>query len=241
MKTLDASRWKRWTFAETEKLKELLDKGHFHYQIAKILNKSVESISARRIKIGLAKRRFKVYKWNNEEDKLLKQYINLKYPFWDIAKKLNKSKKQIQYRAEKMGFITTTHCKREEKETFVKKYGNLPLTHVIVKRFNAAKNRAKSRNIEFNITRDFLIELYRRQNGLCYYSNIEMKDTIGNRNRNNNDPYSLSIERVDSTRGYTKDNIVLCCSVINIMKNGLSKEEFLSICRKITENNSLPR
>jgi hypothetical protein len=43
--------------------------------------------------------------------------------------------------------------------------------------------------------------------------------------------YIMSVDRVDSNKGYVKDNIVLCCSIINSMKNTLSTEEFFSIIK----------
>jgi hypothetical protein len=89
----------------------------------------------------------------------------------------------------------------------------------------------------FSITKEFLIDLYNKQNGKCYYSDIKMRIEIEKRNRNNNDYYSLSVDRLDSLKGYTEDNTILCCSVINIMKNGLSEQEFLDICGKICFKN----
>jgi hypothetical protein len=159
---LDKNRWKPWSSGDVERLKDLLNKGYFNYQIAAELNRSVESISYKRIKLGLAKRTFDISKWTDDEDSLLKQYTDNKLPFWEIAKKLNKTKKQVQYKAKKMGIITFTYFKRGEKEDFIKKYKNDPTAHLIVKRFGAAKSRAKNRNIELNITRDFLMEIYNR-------------------------------------------------------------------------------
>ena len=36
------------------------------------------------------------------------------------------------------------------------------------------------------------------------------------------------IDRIDSTKGYSKDNCVSCCKMCNIMKNKFSKEDFLN-------------
>ena len=40
---------------------------------------------------------------------------------------------------------------------------------------------------------------------------------------------SLSI---DSSKGYTKDNVALVTAIVNSMKNGLSENEFIKITRK---------
>ena len=44
------------------------------------------------------------------------------------------------------------------------------------------------------------------------------------------------IDRIDSLRGYTKDNIVSCCSICNRMKNSFSKDVFLEKVKLIYNN-----
>jgi len=38
---------------------------------------------------------------------------------------------------------------------------------------------------------------------------------------------NVSIDRIDSTKGYSKDNVQLVCMAANQMKNDLSMEEFV--------------
>lgn len=47
------------------------------------------------------------------------------------------------------------------------------------------------------------------------------------------DLYTNGIDRIDSSKGYTKDNCVPCCSKCNKMKNTYSMEEFLEHIQKI--------
>ena len=46
-------------------------------------------------------------------------------------------------------------------------------------------------------------------------------------------PYSLSIDQVDPAKGYTADNVVLCLSVVNVMKWNSSTDEFLQLCQAV--------
>ena len=39
--------------------------------------------------------------------------------------------------------------------------------------------------------------------------------------------YNISIDRKDSSKGYTKDNIQLVGAIINIMKNDIDEKDFL--------------
>jgi hypothetical protein len=43
----------------------------------------------------------------------------------------------------------------------------------------------------------------------------------------------VSIDRVDSNRGYERENIVLCRGIINLVKNELSIEELLEVIDQI--------
>ena len=47
--------------------------------------------------------------------------------------------------------------------------------------------------------------------------------------------WKLSCDRLDNNRGYEKENIVLCCTIANKMKNILSQNEFYQICKDIVD------
>ena len=70
---------------------------------------------------------------------------------------------------------------------------------------------ARKRKIPFDDNMDYtvLLNLWNKQKGLCYYTNIPMQLT------NEIVPELVSIDRIDSLKGYTEDNIVLCCYIIN--------------------------
>jgi hypothetical protein len=48
--------------------------------------------------------------------------------------------------------------------------------------------------------------------------------------------YTASVDRVDSSRGYVKGNVVFVISAVNTMKNDLSEKEFLSIIESVYKN-----
>jgi hypothetical protein len=47
---------------------------------------------------------------------------------------------------------------------------------------------------------------------------------------------NISIDRIDSNKGYTKDNIQLVCAYVNIMKSDKSIEELKYFCQCILNN-----
>lgn len=45
---------------------------------------------------------------------------------------------------------------------------------------------------------------------------------------------TIGFDRIDSKRGYVKDNLVLCCITCNAMKSSLDTNTFLFFCKKIS-------
>ncbi len=41
------------------------------------------------------------------------------------------------------------------------------------------------------------------------------------------------VDRVDSSRGYVKDNVVSCCKHCNLAKRDRTAEDFIKHCRKV--------
>lgn len=81
-------------------------------------------------------------------------------------------------------------------------------------------------NIDFD---DKYIEfLFEKQKGKCYWFNISLD--INSRNRN---PLKPSIDRLDNTKGYMKDNIVLCSMVSNLGRSTTEVTEWIEIINMI--------
>jgi hypothetical protein len=88
--------------------------------------------------------------------------------------------------------------------------------------FKPYKTNAASRGLTFDLSLDDLKAMWVTQGGRCWYTGIEMTTTVG-------DPNKVSIDRLDSTQGYTRANVVLCTKRINLMKREMSVAEFKDI------------
>ena len=49
-------------------------------------------------------------------------------------------------------------------------------------------------------------------------------------------PTNVSIDKIDSTKGYTKNNIQLICMECNQMKSDITEDELYDFCKSILEN-----
>lgn len=93
----------------------------------------------------------------------------------------------------------------------------------------AQPSRARHRNIVHALTKDDLLSLWENQKGLCALSGEPMTCIQGKGHVLTN----ASVDRIDSSGGYTRDNVQLVCLGVNIMKYSMSKEELISRCSKI--------
>lgn len=129
-----------------------------------------------------------------------------------------------------------TYCKNCQiinSQNYYKKGGK----DVFFKRlYKDLRRNAKSRNIDVLIDINDIIQLYEK-NKTCSISGIEMTTLfIPNEGRWKR-IHNVSIDRIDSNLGYTKNNIQLVCSIVNTMKWDLNQNNFLTMCKKIYLHN----
>jgi hypothetical protein len=104
--------------------------------------------------------------------------------------------------------------------------------NILLYRFRSAKSRAIRKKIDFTITEEDIQSIYDIQCGKCFYTGNVM--TMGR----DDYIYSVSIDRIDSTQGYTLHNVVLCCSAINYMKRKLDIPSFMTMCTNVVDYNT---
>jgi len=74
----------------------------------------------------------------------------------------------------------------------------------------------------------------------CYYCGREPQQSRIVRRRGVNGDYLCNgIDRVDNSKGYSKDNVVPCCSKCNVAKHTMTREEFLSWISSVYEYSNL--
>ncbi len=84
------------------------------------------------------------------------------------------------------------------------------------------------------ITHQFLMLLYARQGGRCALSGVPMT-TIAEKGHVLT---NVSIDRIDSSKGYFEENIQLVCHIVNLMKHNMTVNQLREWCRKIMENSN---
>jgi len=90
------------------------------------------------------------------------------------------------------------------------------------------KRNAKNRNHFFGLDIDFFKKITKQN---CFYCGTEPSQK--NNRKSNGDYIHNGIDRIDSSKGYTTDNVVPCCKKCNIGKMTASQSDFLEWIEKI--------
>jgi hypothetical protein len=95
--------------------------------------------------------------------------------------------------------------------------------------FRVAKNQAKLRGKVFELELADLQAVWDAQGGLCHYTRLPMTFIA-------KDHFKVSLDRLDPAGGYTRGNVVLCASTINLMKRNLTLPVFESMVKALSDN-----
>lgn len=104
--------------------------------------------------------------------------------------------------------------------------------------FNKTRNSANQMKRKFSITIEDIDKLYKKQNGKCALSGIHLIPSAGKTIVEcNGNGSNMSIDRIDSSKGYTKDNIQLLDTRVNWLKGTFKDKEVIELAHKISEYN----
>jgi hypothetical protein len=163
-----------------------------------------------------------------DESELLKQQTEIAKKTCTITPRMTSPKKT---EINDQGQIKCKKCNEWlEKHKFVPKHNGYcreclsiynkircnTLRSILLKSLSGSKMHAKERNDIYELTFEDLIEKYVEQGGRCYYSYVPLAFTGF---------YQLSIERINTKKGYTKDNIVLVIHPLNVGDWSRNKKE----------------
>lgn len=127
-------------------------------------------------------------------------------------------------------------CVKCKSSKFVDDVGRTNYLYIMTRlcdriKYNSER-REKVSQLEFDITPEYLLDLYIKQNGKCALSKIALPlNTLNYRD------LTLSLDRIDSNKGYVKGNVQWVDKRINMMKQSFTQEEFIQMCVEIAKTN----
>lgn len=96
--------------------------------------------------------------------------------------------------------------------------------------YKTMQNTAKRRRKQIcHVTRLDLEKIWEDQKGICYWSGMPMEKVAGKWKN----PMAVSVDRLDTSKEYTVDNIVLCCSWANFGRMQTPVDEWKKFLQKL--------
>ena len=94
------------------------------------------------------------------------------------------------------------------------------------------KNSARKRDITITIVIKDIWNLFLQQDRKCALTNLPLK--FGSKRLK--EETTASLDRIDSSKGYTIDNVQWLHKTVNKMKMDLTQDEFVEFCKLIAQN-----
>jgi len=117
--------------------------------------------------------------------------------------------------------------------------GDVALHWYFTRQLSGYRKRSKEVQQLCDLNANFLVSLYHKQEGRCYFTGTDLQ--WQNYGHGVARPDSLSVDRLDPTKGYVQNNVVLCIYFVNTAKGRLSEESFYSFCQKVLDYRSVRR
>lgn len=157
--------------------------------------------------------------WENEKEKLA-SYVEQGLTVRQIGILYSVSRQTISNNLKKLGLKHALKIKQEKKKSqYFTKYGDTSMSLYRVKRnkFLKKKYNASRRGISFSLNFSDLV-----WPDLCPILGIPINYICSGQTDN-----SISFDRIDSTKGYTKENTILVSQRANRIKNDSTIEELI--------------
>jgi hypothetical protein len=98
------------------------------------------------------------------------------------------------------------------------------------------KKSGRSSRKPCEITLEDIKQQWEKQNGICPYTGWELKLQKNTKERLDFTPDRASLDRIDSSKSYTKDNIQFVSMMAQFAKNKWHERELLKFCNAVVEN-----
>ena len=170
------------------------------------------------------------FEYGSDEEKFMIEKHNEGWTASKIGRHIKCNHKTVINRLRKFNLEFSKNFEGNRSNTW-KGYKDISFTY-----WSQINRGAADRDYEFDITIDQNWSLYERQGRRCAISGVDINIEPGTTRRYKN---TASLDRIDSSLGYTLGNIQWVHKMVNKIKNDLPQDEFIGWCKLITDNQSL--
>jgi hypothetical protein len=115
------------------------------------------------------------------------------------------------------------------KDREYRTYYNVSLKGYSVRLYGGASHRSKKKNLDFDLTSEWILEKLTPL--VCEATGLPLK--IERSLDSKIEMLLPTLDRIDSSKGYTKDNVIVTCWWWNVMKQDWSNSQVLNILKQI--------
>ena len=123
----------------------------------------------------------------------------------------------------------------EKKQRYYEKL-SLDLNRSLRYYYSAARKGAVKRKIDFFITEQTIIDLWKKQKGKCALSGVKLTLTHGT--AANANPTKISVDRIDNHLGYYPENVQLITWQANAAKSVWSNQHLIDMCKAVAKKHT---
>ena len=133
-----------------------------------------------------------------------------------------------------------SYCNRNcrTKESFIKCGKHLPKGKSVDKyspfRLHLKGIKMRAHKHKADITLQDLKNQWEKQDGICPYTGWVMVNRKSTMDKQPKTPNRASLDRIDSSKGYTVDNIQFICLMAQFAKNGWDEKELINFCQAVS-------
>lgn len=139
------------------------------------------------------------------------------------------------YRASKP-CCRATECNQKKMASITKNRRERDVRSLLTALVVSVKSRSKRKGYQFDLDEEWVDATLAAQRGKCALSGATLlaSAAIGKQRAHK---HTASIDRIDSTKGYTKDNCWIVTCIINSAKNAHKVEDVIEMCKNVLTHN----
>jgi hypothetical protein len=181
------------------------------------------------------------YKKNSERIKLNaqkwreknKEYLNERQRIWRKKNPGYSARWLKEYRKN-----NKEKCEISRNKSIAKYRKESPDIFITRRLFFGSRTRSKIKKIDFDLTQEWILEKIR--NGICPVTGITFYiDASPSKHGGAQFPFAPSLDRIDSNKGYTKENTQVVVWIYNAAKSSFTHNDVLTLAKSIVSREQL--
>ena len=149
-------------------------------------------------------------------------------------------KRTVESVAKKVSELQKKDDLKERRKQYAQNYAkNNPIKYRARTLLTGAYNRSKRKNLPFDLSLQWIVD--RLTEGRCEVTRLplEIKPYSVNGNLEKVNPFAPSLDRIDSSKGYTEDNVQVVVWAYNRMKGDSCKKACLKVAKALCDSHDV--